>query len=248
MGPMPVYWRAVRNSAVMEVVNDVGFELDGARTEGTMLDKEESKTLEGLKIDALDESEIGEALGVLERGMRDNPTHVAVFGDDPNLRQSRLRRVFGAAMDGMGLHRHMLAARRADGSIVGVCGAMPPDECRPGLGKQLRLAPHVLSLGPRTAVRTARWMGAWAKQDPKGRHWHLGPVAVDAHLQGMGVGSGLMRSFCAKMDAAGEDAYLETDKPENVRFYERFGFEVIGEQEVLGNSNWFMLRRPQERG
>ncbi len=71
-------------------------------------------------------------------------------------------------------------------------------------------------------------------------------MAVDAHLQGIGVGSKLMRSFCAKMDAAGEDAYLETDKPENVRFYERFGFEVIGEKEVLGNSNWFMLRRPQK--
>ena len=36
--------------------------------------------------------------------------------------------------------------------------------------------------------------------------------------------------------------------PENVRFYERFGFEVIGEEEVLGNSNWFMLRRPQKKG
>jgi ribosomal protein S18 acetylase RimI-like enzyme len=211
-----------------------------------MLDKEASRTLEELKIGALDESEVGEALGVLERGMRDNPTHVAVFGKDPEVRRSRLRRVFGVGMDALGLHRHMLVARRPDGSIVGVCGAMPPGECRPGLGKQLRLAPHVLSLGPRTAVRAARWMGAWANQDPEERHWHLGPVAVDAHLQGIGVGSKLMRSFCAKMDAAGEDAYLETDKPENVRFYERFGFEVIGEKEVLGNSNWFMLRRPQK--
>jgi predicted N-acetyltransferase YhbS len=80
------------------------------------------------------------------------------------------------------------------------------------------------------------------------RHWHLGPVAVDAHLQGMGVGSKLMRVFCAKMVAAGEVAYLGTDKPVNVRFYERFGREVVGEEEVLGNSNWFMLRWPQERG
>jgi ribosomal protein S18 acetylase RimI-like enzyme len=45
------------------------------------------------------------------------------------------------------------------------------------------------------------------------------------------------------MEAARDDAYLETDKPENVRFYERFGFEVVGEEEVLGVPNWFMLRR-----
>ena len=87
-------------------------------------------------------------------------------------------------------------------------------------------------------------MGTWAKHDPEEPHWHLGPVAVDAHLQGMGVGSRLMQAFCAKMDAEHEDAYLETDKPENVRFYERFGFEVVSEQDVLGTPNWFMLRRP----
>ena len=212
------------------------------------MDKEEFGTLVDLKIGAVDESEVGQALGVLERGMRDNPTHVAVFGDAPELRSSRLRRVFGAGMEGLNLHRHLLVARGSDGSIVGVCGAMPPGECRPGLGKQLRLAPHMLSLGPRSAVRAARWMGAWRKQDPEERHWHLGPVAVDAHLQGMGIGSKLMRVFSAGMDAAGEVAYLETDKLENVRFYERFGFETIGEEEVLGTPNWFMLRRPQKRG
>jgi ribosomal protein S18 acetylase RimI-like enzyme len=59
----------------------------------------------------------------------------------------------------------------------------------------------------------------------------------------MGIGTKLMRVFSARMDAAGEDAYLETDKPENVRFYERFGFEIVGEQEVLGVPNWFMTRR-----
>ena len=56
-----------------------------------------------------------------------------------------------------------------------------------------------------------------------------------------------MRIFCAQMDAAGEDAYLETDKEINVRFYERFGFEVVGEQEVIGVPNWFMLRRAGRR-
>jgi ribosomal protein S18 acetylase RimI-like enzyme len=64
----------------------------------------------------------------------------------------------------------------------------------------------------------------------------------------MGVGSKLMRPFCAQMDDAGEDAYLETDKEIIVRFYERFGFKVIsGEEEVLGIPDWFMFRRPEQR-
>jgi predicted N-acetyltransferase YhbS len=72
-------------------------------------------------------------------------------------------------------------------------------------------------------------------------------VAVDEGLQRMGVGSRLMEVYCAQVDASGEDAYLETDKPGNVSFYERFGFELVGEQEVLGVPNWFMTRKPQRR-
>ena len=92
-----------------------------------------------------------------------------------------------------------------------------------------------------------RWLGVWEKHDPEERHWHLGPLTVDAHLQGRGVGSRLMQVFCAQMYAAREDAYLETDKLENARFYERFGFELISEQEVLGVTNYFMLRRQEGR-
>jgi hypothetical protein len=46
------------------------------------------------------------------------------------------------------------------------------------------------------------------------------------------------------MDAGRENAYLETDTEEKVGFCERFGFEVVGEQMVLGATNWFMMRRP----
>ncbi len=44
------------------------------------------------------------------------------------------------------------------------------------------------------------------------------------------------------MDESRFMAYLETDKRENVAFYKRFGFEVVGEHKVLGVQNWFMLR------
>ncbi|MGH3144285.1 MAG: GNAT family N-acetyltransferase, partial [Rubrobacter sp.] len=62
---------------------------------------------------------------------------------------------------------------------------------------------------------------------------------------GRGVGSKLMEAFCARVDEAGDAAYLETDKPINVRFYERFGFETVGAEDVLGVPNWYMLRRTE---
>ncbi|MDQ4063927.1 MAG: GNAT family N-acetyltransferase [Actinomycetota bacterium] len=212
-----------------------------------MLKNEANRNLEELEIGALNVSEVEETLGVVVRGMRDNPTHIAAFGENPEVRERRIRRLFSSAFVVLDLPRHMLAARSADGEIVGAMGIVPPGECRPSAAQQLRLLPLLLANGLRSAGRTAKWMGAWNKHDPTERHWHFGPLAVDAHLQGKGIGSKLMRVFCARMDAAGEDAYLETDKLINVRFYERFGFEVVGEEEVIGVTNWYMLRPAKRR-
>jgi ribosomal protein S18 acetylase RimI-like enzyme len=208
-----------------------------------MMEKKASRNRGGLEIGALHASETGEALGVISRGMRDNPIHVAVFGDDPERRTRRLHRLFEGAFAAMPMARHMLAARGDDGEILGVCGMFQPGDCQISPEQQPVIAPYVLENGPEAAERTMQWLGAWAQRDPGERHWHLGPVAVDVHLQGEGIGSKLMRVFSARMDALGEDAYLETDKPVNVKFYERFGFGVVGEEEVLGVPNWFMLRR-----
>jgi hypothetical protein len=38
--------------------------------------------------------------------------------------------------------------------------------------------------------------------------------------------------------------WLETDKAENVRLYERFGYVVVEQTDVLGVPNWFMRRPP----
>ncbi len=203
--------------------------------------------LDRLEIGAVDASEIEETLGVIARSMRDNPLTVAAFGEDPEQRRQRFRRFLGGAARALGWGPNMLVARGADGEIAGVCNMMPPGECLSSPSQQLRMLPSLLSNGPHAAGRTMRWLGLWTRRDPVERHWHLGPLAVDAHLRGMGVGSLLMRVFCARMDAAREGAYLETDKAINVRFYERFGFEVVGKEEALGVTNWFMLRRPEGR-
>ena len=202
---------------------------------------EQREWLDGMEIGPLDPSGVEEVLGVLSRGMRDNPMHVVTFGDDPGIRQQRLRTLMSAAFDVRDLS-HTIVARDEEGAIVGVCGMMPPGGCRPDLRQQLLLLPTLFRIGPHSAVRVTRWLGAWGKRDPDKRHWHLGPLAVDAHLQGMGVGGRLMQVFCAQMDAARDDAYLETDKEVNVRFYECFGFRVIGEENVLGVNNYFMHR------
>lgn len=53
-----------------------------------MLEKKAREALDGLEIGALGVTEVEEALGVIAGGMRDNPLHVAVFGEDPERRRS----------------------------------------------------------------------------------------------------------------------------------------------------------------
>ena len=207
----------------------------------TIPESEANRNLDGLEIRTSDPSEMEAVVGVISRGMRDNPTHVAALGEDPGRREKRIRRIFSRVLPVM---RHsLILARHSDGTILGVLGMAAPGRCQPNAKQRVQLTFGLLPLGPRALSRSLRWVGTWENRDPEEPHWHLGPVAVDAHLQGMGIGSKLMRDFCAQMDATGEDAYLETDKPENVRFYERFGFEVVGEEEVIGVPNWYMARR-----
>jgi len=85
-------------------------------------------------------------------------------------------------------------------------------------------------------------VGEWARRDPPIAHWHLGPVAVAASARRGGVGGALVSAFCTRVDAAGGVAYLETDKRENIHFYERHGFSVTAEGEVLNITSWFMTR------
>jgi ribosomal protein S18 acetylase RimI-like enzyme len=141
------------------------------------------------------------------------------------------------------MDQQALAARRG-GELVGICGRLPPGACRPSPVQGLLMTPALAVGGPLTLVRTLRWVAAWGKRDPDERHEHLGPVAVEPHLQGLGIGSAMLAAHAEALDAQRLTGWLETDKAQNVRFYERFGYEVVEQAEVLGRPNWFMRRAP----
>jgi ribosomal protein S18 acetylase RimI-like enzyme len=195
-----------------------------------------------VEVRALRPDEIPAAVGVLARGMRDNPLHVAAYGSDPE-RRERVHAKLMAAFFRVFTTQQPICAVEGD-TVVGVVGVAPVGSCHPRALQRLRFLPTILGLGPRTAARVGKWLDTWGAHDPSEDHVHLGPVAVDRHLQGRGIGSQLMRTHCAALDAAGDVGYLETDKPENVRFYERFDYRVIRSEPVLGVPNWYMRRVP----
>jgi ribosomal protein S18 acetylase RimI-like enzyme len=186
--------------------------------------------------------EIGAAVGVLSRGMRDNPLNLAAYGADAERRQRALERMFATLFRVFRAQRPLCALE--DNALVAVGGVAPPGTCQATALQRLRFLPAMVAVGPRDAKRVLRWLAAWGERDPGRAHSHLGPVAVEPALRRRGIGGALMREHTRQLDAAGQLSYLETDKRENVSFYERHGYALIGEAEVIGVPNWFMLRKP----
>ena len=96
--------------------------------------------------------------------------------------------------------------------------------------------------------RAMKMRGTWSKRDPKEPHWHLDPIAVLPDVQGQGIGSQMMEYCCNHIDKLRMAAYHETDRQENVKFYERFGYKVIKVETIMGFPNWYMWRSPNGRG
>lgn len=181
------------------------------------------------------------AVGVMARGMRDSPILVAAYGKDPDRRLKCHTALMRATFRVFSAQQPLCAVR--DGVIVGVAGTAAPGACQPKTMQRLRMFPTLLGLGWRRAARVGRWLDTWSRYDLKEPHVHLGPLAVDANVPAQGIESVLLKEHCRRLDEAGRVGYVETDIPENVRLYERFGYEVTGEEHVIGVPNWFM-RRP----
>jgi GNAT superfamily N-acetyltransferase len=129
----------------------------------------------------------------------------------------------------------------------------PPDY-RDSLTSWIRSLPFLTGflgrLTPGDARRFLHWSKAWEKRrhqllpEP---HWHLEMLCVDTPWQGSGLGAVLALHGLERAAAEGRPAFLETDSPENVRFYEKMGFGVVEalDDDLLHIPIWRMVWRPE---
>ncbi len=199
--------------------------------------------MQHLDIEPLRPEDVTEAGSVLASAMHTNPVNAAVFGggsDEPaRLLQEKW---FGVALE---RRREGTLVAKEKGRLIGViCMAMWP-ACSLSAPQAQAIVPMLQSQFGDLTPRIIEWRTVWSENDHPEPHWHLGPMAVAPAEQGRGIGSRMLQWFCDHVDSQGEAAFLETDKPENVRLYERFGFTIVGEASVLGATTWFMLRPAQ---
>jgi ribosomal protein S18 acetylase RimI-like enzyme len=134
--------------------------------------------------------------------------------------------------------------RREAGALAAVLIAAPPDGFplpAPSLARRLR---STLGQGLRVARRWAEVFETLAPLHPPEPHWYLSTLGVDPGRQHRGIGAALLADWLADVDRDAGNAYLETDRAENLAFYARAGFENLGETRIFSAPVWRMLRPP----
>ena len=189
------------------------------------------------QISFMEKNDIQVSASVLSVAMLNNPLHVAVFQGKGEKERVEIEQMFCKLLIELpGIV--FLAKEKQD-----IIGVMRMKSCQ---GRKFanvtKDAIDVNDIGWRKSV----WHTEWDRHDPLEQHWHLGPIGVLPSHQGSGVGSMLMERFCREVDACFAKAYLETEGDKNVRFYEKFGFNVVCESEIFDVKNRYMLREEHD--
>jgi GNAT superfamily N-acetyltransferase len=181
--------------------------------------------------------------GALARAFHDDPAMTWLFGDRSAPRLRRIARFMGS--EARRHRRHGGLVLTADGH-PGAALWDPPGRWRSTWPDVLRAAPMMLSsIGPRVP-RALRGLGLMEASHPRQPHWYLAVLGTDPPQQGRGVGAALLAPVLGRCDAEGTGAYLESSKPENVPWYERFGFRTTGRIDLPdGPPLWPMWRDPR---
>jgi GNAT superfamily N-acetyltransferase len=186
--------------------------------------------------------ELDPAARVLAQAFLHNPLERAAFHQNDTVRERQLRTLFGGlvAVPSIGV-----VGAYVSGELVGVAALTPFGQCSPKTSEVRLLVGPMTRLGPVSLARFGYWMARWHLAAPARPHRHLQLLGVKPPLQGRGIGSLLLRWYCTGLDDRGEFAYHETDKPENLVFYGRRGFELAGETTVFGVKTWRLSREPR---
>ena len=114
--------------------------------------------------------------------------------------------------------------------------------------KEIAALPVLLAAsGLRRFSRLIQLRKAMDANHPSEPHDYLWFLGVHPAAQGAGVGSRLIASRTARLDADRRAAFLETATPRNVTLYNRHGFEITGEYRPAPDAPlvWAMWRAPR---
>jgi ribosomal protein S18 acetylase RimI-like enzyme len=173
-------------------------------------------------------ADVGALSRTLGRAFFDDPVMCWML-PDAEVRRRKLHRLFAALTRHHHLSRGGVEVARDGTGIGGAALWDPPDGWQTTRAEELRAMPSLL-LAFGTSLRKGFEVTELMKEvHPEEPHWYLAVIGSDPDVRGKGFGQALMRSRLDRCDAEHAPAYLESSNPDNVPYYQRFGFEITGE-------------------
>jgi ribosomal protein S18 acetylase RimI-like enzyme len=191
-------------------------------------------------------ADIGELSRTLSRAFYDDPVAMYVLPDD-DARPARLARMWST----MTRHHYMAGGGvevACDGPGIGAAALWdPPHRWQQSRREELAMMPGFLRVFGLRSAKARAVQELMKRTHPEEPHWYLAAIGSDPMVRGQGFGQALMRSRLDRCDAEYCPAYLESSKPENVPYYQRFGFTVTHEIRLPdgGPTLWAMWRTPR---
>ena len=169
------------------------------------------------------------------------------LGPPAFLRNRGLAIFFRAMLRHLGPKARLVTVRDDQDRVVGVAAWVTTGGYPQPILTQLAQIPGTLRAlyrRPRALVDGQFYLNAIAKAHPKDEHWYLFLLVADPEFQRRGIGAALLDDALTLIDEEGVAAYLETQKHENLAYYQRFGFSVTDTlTPVKGGPPLYCMRR-----
>jgi GNAT superfamily N-acetyltransferase len=196
---------------------------------------------------------LASAAELIAESFFDNPPHVYIC-PDPRTRLAQLEWMLG---NNLRLQDLRTSFCLAEGRTVEAMGFWTRSGSpTPGILRMLRggllMAPLRLGwTGVRRMFEVTSAVERHVERALAGRpYWYLNNMVVRKHLRGTGVGSQLLREqlpIVSELEPSFAIA-LATQRPENVVFYQRLGFETVLSERIGSGPrafrNWIMVYSP----
>ena len=200
-----------------------------------------------MKISAASSSDIDEAVACLATAFAQDPITGYLLQTGPGYRE-RVTQFFSLLMRArIELEMPVFVARGAHGihgATMGYSTLRP--EWSAGLTQEwVRFENSIPGMTDRMAI----YDEVATNFKPPAPHYYLGVIGTAPTLQGAGIGTQLLKSFCevSASDPQSSGVYLETAQASNLRFYERAGFTETGRGNLGEATLWCMYLSHERR-
>ena len=202
-----------------------------------------------LLVSTIRAGEVPSAARVMASAFADAPRFRFLIPNDAQ-RKTKLRWYWGAVIRASLRSGGIVQAAREEphNLPLGVAIWEPPGHSKHSALTLLRsgLWATPMRLGVSAYLRRRSLSSPLAALAPPGPCWRLDAIGVDPSQQRSGLGTALLRWMLARVDSDGLPAFLDTSAPDNLAYYERFGFEVTAEATLPnGIPLWGMTRQPR---